>query len=74
MPTISEEFIEDIRRFAVLDYVEKLAQFHLLRDRYDGDGTHPDVLKAKAFLDRARRLRCEVDPEFASKQLAQVAA
>lgn len=71
---ISDEFLDDVRALAQLDYNEKAVQFYLLRDRYRGDGTHPDVVKAKEFLDRARRLRCEVDPEFAAEQLEQVDA
>ncbi len=71
---ISEEFLEDFRAFAILDYGAKLSQFHLLMTQHGGDGTHPDCVKAKAFLDRARRLRCEVDPDFAAQQLPQVSA
>ena len=71
---IAEEFAEDIRRFAIVNYGDLLIQFHRLRDRYSNDGTHPDVVKAKEYLDHARRLRCEVDPEFAAEQMTQVAA
>lgn len=71
---VSEEFRPNYLQFAREDYLFMLRQYHLLRDRHDGDGTHPDVVKAKRELDRARRMRCEIDPEFAAQQLPQVNA
>ena len=72
--TISDEFLPEIRLYAVAHYSEALVQFHQLRDRHLFDGSHPDVTRAKEVLDRARRLRCEVDPEFAAAQSAQAVA
>lgn len=71
---VSEEFRPDYLHAARETYLFMLRQYHLLRDRFDGDGSHPDVVKAKTLLDRARRMRCEIDPEFAAQQLPQVAA
>jgi hypothetical protein len=65
---VSDEFIPDYRRIALLEYLEKLGQFIQLRDHHGGDGTHPDVVKAHQYLERAKRMRCEVDPEFAATQ------
>lgn len=65
---IPDEFAPDVRRWAAAEYLELLCQFQRLMTQHGGDGTHPDCVKAKELLDRARRCRCELDPVFAAQQ------
>lgn len=65
---LSDEHADELLAFGRERYWEALNQFIRVRDHHGGDGTHPDVVKAKEVLDKARRLRCEVDPKFAEEQ------
>jgi len=71
---IAAEFADDVSTWAIRQYNESLAQLMLVTRQHVADPYHQDVVDARRELDRARRLRCEVDPEFAKQQLPQVAA